>query len=480
MEACVMEKQPRIVGDYELDEKIGEGGFGTVYKARHRVLGNTRAVKIPHDVGRAKAVIKEAKILYELKHPNIVGIETVNVDSDPPYIVMEYIERSLRELLKEEHYLEPRRAVRIFSQVLNGVSYAHRKGVIHKDLKPSNILLTDDETAKIADFGMAKILERAQQDLELSPGIRPSGMSVSGIGTFPYIAPEVVDAGGKGHTFRSDIYSLGRIFAEMLGRKPLSTRPLTKINTALDAYTASAFEELIDIATEDEPSKRLDSVDVFLRNLQQIEERAAEIKKKEVMQKFVYYASAACIGLAALLAAYKIGSSTAQQVVIESPEKSRRQLENLRKEHQSLLQLYETASSSLAETNRKYKELSAKFEAEVGRDYHAELKRLQSQMARLESQLSESRSSIEVYQSRLSALEAEKADLASRLSSALDEQRRKEEIWAKERDSALKKAEAESYLRGQRDAMAAWKSEIETLRREIEILDRKLIESLKK
>ena len=154
---------PRLfVGNYDLQGKVAEGGMGTVYRGRHRVTGAIVAVKVvpPHVASNPiylKRFEKEYSAAKVLNHPNIVRALDFGWEGDTPYLVMEFVEgESLGQRLEREHLLSEAEAVRIIAQVAEGLDSAHASGIVHRDVKPDNILLTPDGTAKLTDLGLVK------------------------------------------------------------------------------------------------------------------------------------------------------------------------------------------------------------------------------------------------------------------------------------------------------------------------------------
>jgi len=212
------------IGPYELLEEISSGGFGRVYRARHVDLDVIRAVKIPTDPELVRQLRREGRVLARLQHPRIVLVYDMDVEHDPPYIVMEYVEGGdLRQRL-EEGPLPVERAVQITLDVLEALEHAHNQGVIHRDIKPSNILLDSNGRAKVSDFGLGKVVQDVTFFATQSKGddTHATVQSVrSGrlMGTFKYMSPEqlnpsLLEGGELDH--RSDLYSLGLVFYEIL------------------------------------------------------------------------------------------------------------------------------------------------------------------------------------------------------------------------------------------------------------------------
>ena len=199
---------------YEIVRRVGVGGMADVYLAEDTQLGRQVALKILHpqyagDASFVERFRREALSAAKLQHPNIVQIYDSGQEGDFNFIVMEYVEgRSLKDYLSEVGQMEIREAARVAGEVLTALAYAHRTGLVHRDIKPGNILLSDDGKVQVTDFGIA----RAEAG---------STMTQTGtiLGTAYYLSPE--QAQGLPLDGRSDIYSLGVVLYEMLtGRRP--------------------------------------------------------------------------------------------------------------------------------------------------------------------------------------------------------------------------------------------------------------------
>ena len=193
---------------YEVLEKIGTGGMAVVYKARDCRLNRLVAVKIlksdlAQDADFRRRFNAEAAAVAQLSHPNIVSVYDVSRGEDPEYIVMELIDGiTLKQYMEKRGQLNWREALHFITQVMRGLSHAHSRGIVHRDIKPQNIMVLRDGSVKVADFGIA-CLENSSQTL-----------TQEALGSVHYISPE--QARGDRIDARSDIYSAGVVLYEML------------------------------------------------------------------------------------------------------------------------------------------------------------------------------------------------------------------------------------------------------------------------
>lgn len=252
-----------IAGRYELGRRLGIGGMSTVQLALDRRLERNVAVKLlaehladdPAFVSRFR---REALAAARLVHPNVVQVFDFGFDeaAHQHFIVMEHVPgKSCAELLRERGHLDADEAVEIVGQACRGLDYAHRNGVVHRDVKPGNLLVTDDHVVKLADFGIAKATEQSS--------ITQVG---SVLGTAAYLAPE--QARGEASGPRSDLYSLGVVAYQLLsGRLPYEATSLSELTLkqqrelppALDEINPSVRPELaqaIEMALGLEPEER--------------------------------------------------------------------------------------------------------------------------------------------------------------------------------------------------------------------------------
>ena len=202
-------KGQKINGRYEIIKSIGEGGMANVYLAYDTILDRNVAIKVlrgdlANDEKFVRRFQREALSASSLSHPNIVAMYDVGEDNGLYYIVMEYVEgKTLKQLLKKRGSLTLSEAIDIMLQLTDGMAHAHDSYIVHRDLKPQNIMIQDDGQIKITDFGIAMALNSTQLT-----------QTNSVMGSVHYLPPE--QAAGKGATIKSDIYSMGIIFYELL------------------------------------------------------------------------------------------------------------------------------------------------------------------------------------------------------------------------------------------------------------------------
>jgi len=215
--------QPRLLGGrYELEGIVGRGGMAEVFRARDIRLDRIVAVKtLRDDLARDQTFQarfrREAQSAASLNHPSIVAVYDTGEDmvgpTPVPYIVMEYVDgRTLRDLLRDDRRLLPERAAEITDGVLRALDYSHRNGIVHRDIKPGNVMLTRTGEIKVMDFGIARAVSDAQATMTQTAQV---------IGTAQYLSPE--QARGERVDARSDLYSTGCLLYELLtGRPPFT------------------------------------------------------------------------------------------------------------------------------------------------------------------------------------------------------------------------------------------------------------------
>ena len=200
----------QVIGKYRILSPLGSGGFGAVYLAQDTWIDKKVALKVPHKQNvDFSEMLKEPRLLASMSHPNIVTVLTAEKQDDTFFIVMEYVTgETLESIIIREGALDLTRALDFTCQMCNAVDHAHHAGVLHRDLRPGNMLVSDTGMLKVTDFGTSRILE-----------IAAHGTTV--IGSPPYMAPEQFQ--GKA-TFASDVYAIGvTMYQMMTGDLPYQT-----------------------------------------------------------------------------------------------------------------------------------------------------------------------------------------------------------------------------------------------------------------
>jgi serine/threonine-protein kinase len=262
-----------IAGRYEVEELVGHGGMSSVYKARDALLERHVALKVLHeqyngDEDFVERFKREARAVAQLQHPNIVTVIDRGEENGRQFIVFEYVEgENLKEHLVRAGRLDLREALEIALEVARGLAFAHEQGLIHRDVKPQNVLLNGDGRAKVTDFGIARTVD-------------VDGMTQTGtvLGTSNYIAPE--QASGHQVDAHSDVYALGAVLYELLaGEVPFQG----------DSFVAVAMKHIhepapnlldvrqdvplrvaaaVDRALEKDPEQRFPTMDAFAAELE--------------------------------------------------------------------------------------------------------------------------------------------------------------------------------------------------------------------
>ena len=253
----------RKLGRYELQKILGAGGYGTVWKALDSELERHVAIKLPHDQFASEAdeeqFVAEAKKLATLQHPNIVAIYDIGRDGDEVFIVTQLVEGSNLANLPSD--LSKTEAVKVVRQIAWALGYAHRKGIIHRDVKPANILIDESGKPLLADFGIA-----------ISPSVNDDVTDTRG--TMAYKSPEQTLAGDVVNE-QSDIFSLGVVAYELLtGQLPFEAGDQGKFNRVptkppkeIDSSILSCESDAILKALASHPYQRQDSADQFAQEL---------------------------------------------------------------------------------------------------------------------------------------------------------------------------------------------------------------------
>ena len=271
-----------VAGRYEVLSEISRGGYGIVYRARQ--IGVDRIVALKRlrrtdDPSINKRFLLEANIIKNLIHPNTIQLIDAGMDEGHLFLVMEYIEgKSLHSLLKEQHVLSQERAIHITKQILKSLNEAHQRGIVHRDMKPSNILLRDiigeTDFVKVLDFGIAK-----------AKNIQIKKLTEQGkiMGTPRYLAPELLfgEEAGPG----ADIFAIGLILAEMLIGKPVMPSELgaiIKVAASRDpihipsSLRKTEIGAIIQKALQKDPRQRYASAEEMLYDLTRLETKPIE------------------------------------------------------------------------------------------------------------------------------------------------------------------------------------------------------------
>ena len=276
-----MDRFDRYVGKifdrrYKIIKIIGVGGMAVVFEAVDMVMHRNVAVKmlkdeIANDTQAVRRFINESKAVSMLSHPNIVSIYDVSVRENIKYIVMELVDGiTLKNYMNKKEVLSLRETLNIAEQVLRALEHAHSKGIIHRDIKPQNIMMLKNGRIKVTDFGIAKL-----------PNAETVTMTDKAIGTVFYISPE--QASGKPIDPRSDLYSLGVMLYEMttgrlpfMADSPVSVALMQVNNTPvrpreINPSIPIGLEQIILAAMEKNPERRLQTAGQMLRYLEQIQ-----------------------------------------------------------------------------------------------------------------------------------------------------------------------------------------------------------------
>lgn len=270
---------PDVPDDFEVLEEVGRGGMGVVYRARQRSLARTVALKIvrlapPHDRVLLERFRREAKSLARLRHPHIVSIHGYGELEGNVWFSMDLIEGETLDELVAQGTVTPSRACRLLQQVAGAIAYSHSHGLVHRDLKPGNVLVDADDNAYVVDFGLAF-------ELDADTGLTQTGQI---LGTPNYMAPEQARGGAKGVGEPTDVYALGALLYECLaGRPPFSGTSVLEVIQAVTSRdpepprrirpeVPADLQAICLKAMEKEPAARYPTAGAFLDDLQRFED----------------------------------------------------------------------------------------------------------------------------------------------------------------------------------------------------------------
>lgn len=261
-----------LSGRYRLEAKLGSGGMSTVYLARDQTLDRDVAVKVMHremseQEDQLERFRQEARAVAKLSHPNVVAVIDAGEDGGHPYIVFEYVEgETLKARINRVGALDPQEALAYAIEIARGLTVAHARSMVHRDIKPQNVLIDAEGRAKLTDFGISRQLEQ-------------DGMTATGrvLGTTDYVAPE--QAMGHAVDPRSDIYSLGVVLYEMLiGQVPFHADSqvgvaMKHVNEELPDVQqrrpelSAAAALVVERATDKDPERRYQDVGEMIDDL---------------------------------------------------------------------------------------------------------------------------------------------------------------------------------------------------------------------
>lgn len=265
---------PRQLPGYAVRGVLGQGGMGVVVRAWDEKLHRDVAIKLlpssfAADEQRRQRFLREARACAAIRHPHVVGIHAVADDHDPPFLVLEFVDGvSLAEHLTHERQLPIDEVVRLAAEIAAGLAAAHARGIVHRDVKPGNVLLERDGRARLTDFGLAR-------------GSDPDGLTSTGliVGTPQFMSPEQIE--GRPVDARSDLFSLGALLYRMLTGRCAFTgdsaialarqicdqppRPITELRPDVPAWLAGIVDRLL----AKRPEERIGSADELLRLLRE-------------------------------------------------------------------------------------------------------------------------------------------------------------------------------------------------------------------
>lgn len=299
----------KLDGRYEITELIGIGGMADVYKATDILEDRVVAVKIlknefADNEDFVRRFRNESKAIAVLSHPNIVKIFDVGFTDKIQFIVMEYIDGiTLKEFMEQQGMLKWKDSIHFIIQILRALQHAHDRGIVHRDIKPQNIMLFPDGTIKVMDFGIARFA-------------REEGKTISdkAIGSVHYISPE--QASGDITDEKSDIYSVGVMMYEMLtgvkpfdGDNPVSValmhmqndaKPLREVNDSVP----EGLEEIVMRAMQKEPSKRYQSASEMIKDIEEFKKNPSIVFEYKYLSEKTQYFNAGAVSRAAAEAEY--------------------------------------------------------------------------------------------------------------------------------------------------------------------------------
>ncbi len=289
------ENSPKRIGDYEVIRQLGHGGMGEVYLVRNVLSDRVEAMKVllPSLAGRSEFVarfMREIKVLASLEHPNIAALRTAFTADDQFVMIMEYVEGTTLAERLEKGPFSASEALNYTDQVLSALSYAHGKHVIHRDIKPGNMMLTPQGVVKLMDFGLARSADEV--------GLTMTGVT---LGSLDYASPEQVQSQPTDE--RSDLYSVGVSLYQMVtGQRMFSVTSSFSIMEAQIRQTprppidivptvSRALSDVIMMAISKDPAQRFQSADAFRNALSKISRSAEQLSEQQTQTSSVAFAT---------------------------------------------------------------------------------------------------------------------------------------------------------------------------------------------
>ncbi|MCZ6603331.1 MAG: serine/threonine-protein kinase, partial [Planctomycetota bacterium] len=243
MAARPPEKGDRI-GEYVLEDRIGTGGFGEVWRARHaHLVEKIVAIKIPKHPDTIDFLRREGTIQHSLESESIVQTLGMDLDHEPPYLIMEYVEgEDLRKRIEREAPMPLSDVIPLCREILAPLRFAHKKGVMHRDLKPGNVLLTADRGVKLTDFGLGKVIDASRSAVIRSQTMQSQEVATI-VGTLAYMSPEQKSGVGPIDE-RTDLFAFGVLFFEMLtGELPVGSEVPGDLVKGLDPRADAIYRK---------------------------------------------------------------------------------------------------------------------------------------------------------------------------------------------------------------------------------------------
>ena len=296
-----------LSGRYEVLKRVGSGGMADVYMAKDHKLNRNVAVKVlkseyVEDEKFLKKFETEAQAVARLSHPNIVNVYDVGIEDGINYIVMELAEgMTLKEYIRRKGYLSPKETVEISLQIASAISHAHKNHIIHRDIKPQNILVSEIGNVKVTDFGIAK-----------ATSSNTVTSTATAMGSVHYISPE--QAKGRFCDEKSDIYSTGATLFHLITGKKAGRNRTKAEEYLLKNYVSEAFAAVILKAMDPKSEKRYKNAREMFQALQNVYKKDARYRKLVIGQRVAMLGLVAGMGLSIIAIGYGIHTMKLEKV----------------------------------------------------------------------------------------------------------------------------------------------------------------------